>query len=152
MALQDDHAALENFHTELIFRIEDLRVKRDTIRTLLQVEEEEKIAIQRGLIMLNQRLVQIDDSLSRKYDYTIECDKRIHEIIEAATDSKVSGLYILTTSLSSAPANLFLSQFSSPLCAASRTGLLSFFSLYRVLRRSRVRAFLLTCSKGLRLG
>ncbi|KAH9533976.1 hypothetical protein CY35_18G082700 [Sphagnum magellanicum] len=80
--------ALENFHTELIFRIEDLRVKRDTIRTLLQVEEEEKIAIQRGLIMLNQRLVQIDDSLSRKYDYTIECDKRIHEIIEAATDSK----------------------------------------------------------------
>jgi Sjoegren syndrome nuclear autoantigen 1 len=131
--------------------IEDLRVKRDTIRTLLQVEEEEKIAIQRGLIMLNQRLVQIDDSLSRKYDYTIECDKRIHEIIEAATDSKVSGLYILITSLSSAPANLFLSQFSSPLCAASRTGLLS-FSLYRVLRRSRVRAFLLTCSKGLRLG
>ncbi len=111
--------------------IEDLRVKRDTIRTLLQVEEEEKIAIQRGLIMLNQRLVQIDDSLSRKYDYTIECDKRIHEIIEAATDSKVSDLYILTTSLSSAPANMFLSQFSSPLCAASRTGLLSFFSLYK---------------------
>jgi hypothetical protein len=29
---------------------------------------------------------------------------------------------------------------------------LSFFSLFRVLRRSRVRAVLLTCSKGLRLG
>lgn len=49
----------------------------------MQVEEEEKANIQKDLVILTKRLAEIDDSLSRKYAYTNEYDKTIHEV-EAA--------------------------------------------------------------------
>ncbi|BBM97138.1 sjoegren syndrome nuclear autoantigen 1 [Marchantia polymorpha subsp. ruderalis] len=76
-------AALQNYNTELIHRIEELREKRDEIKKILQVEEEEKANIQKDLVVLTKRLAEIDDSLSRKYAYTNEYDKTIHEV-EAA--------------------------------------------------------------------
>ncbi|BBM97140.1 sjoegren syndrome nuclear autoantigen 1 [Marchantia polymorpha subsp. ruderalis] len=63
--------------------IEELREKRDEIKKILQVEEEEKANIQKDLVVLTKRLAEIDDSLSRKYAYTNEYDKTIHEV-EAA--------------------------------------------------------------------
>ncbi|KAG0578956.1 hypothetical protein M758_4G056000 [Ceratodon purpureus] len=76
-------AALQNYNTELVHRIEELREKRDEIKKILQVEEEEKANIQKDLVILTKRLAEIDDSLSRKYAYTNEYDKTIHEV-EAA--------------------------------------------------------------------
>ncbi|KAG0590102.1 hypothetical protein M758_1G070500 [Ceratodon purpureus] len=76
-------AALQNYNTELVHRIEELREKRDEIKKILQVEEEEKTNIQKDLVVLTKRLAEIDDSLSRKYAYTSEYDKTIHEV-EAA--------------------------------------------------------------------
>ncbi|XP_024392310.1 microtubule nucleation factor SSNA1 [Physcomitrium patens] len=76
-------AALQNYNTELIHRIEELREKRDEIKKILQVEEEEKNNIQKDLVILTKRLAEIDDSLLRKYAYTNEYDKTIHEV-EAA--------------------------------------------------------------------
>ncbi|CAM6106119.1 unnamed protein product [Calypogeia fissa] len=73
-------AALQNYNTELIHRIEELREKRDEIKKILQVEEEEKANIQKDLVVLTKRLAEIDDSLSRKYAYTNEYDKTIHEV------------------------------------------------------------------------
>ncbi|CAK9223555.1 unnamed protein product [Sphagnum troendelagicum] len=75
--------ALQNYNTELVHRIEELREKRDEIRKILQVEEEEKANIQKDLVVLTKRLAEVDDSLSRKYAYTNEYDKTIHEV-EAA--------------------------------------------------------------------
>lgn len=49
----------------------------------MQVEEEEKNNIQKDLVILTKRLAEIDDSLLRKYAYTNEYDKTIHEV-EAA--------------------------------------------------------------------
>jgi len=54
--------------------------KRDEIKKILQVEEEEKTNIQKDLVILTKRLAEIDDSLSRKYAYTNEYDKTIHEV------------------------------------------------------------------------
>ncbi|CAK9875120.1 unnamed protein product [Sphagnum jensenii] len=75
--------ALQNYNTELVHRIEELREKRDEIRKILQVEEEEKANIQKDLVVLTKRLAEVDDSLSRKYAYTNEYDKTIQEV-EAA--------------------------------------------------------------------
>jgi len=68
--------------------------KRDEIKKILQVEEEEKANIQKDLVILTKRLAEIDDSLSRKYAYTNEYDKTIHEV-EAAY-SKVCNVYFLS--------------------------------------------------------
>lgn len=74
----------------LCLGIEELREKKDEIKKMLQVEEEEKANIQKDLVVLTKRLAEIDDSLSRKYAYTSEYDKTIHEV-EAAY-SKVEHL------------------------------------------------------------
>lgn len=85
--------------TKCCVGIEELREKRDEIRKILQVEEEEKANIQKDLVVLTKRLAEVDDSLSRKYAYTNEYDKTIHEV-EAAY-SKVCNvsfaLFILMT-------------------------------------------------------
>lgn len=77
--------------------IEELREKRDEIKKILQVEEEEKANIQKDLVVLTKRLAEIDDSLSRKYAYTNEYDKTIHEVEAAYSKvcaSVLSNLYV----------------------------------------------------------
>lgn len=90
---------LQLIRTKCCVGIEELREKRDEIRKILQVEEEEKANIQKDLVVLTKRLAEVDDSLSRKYAYTNEYDKTIHEV-EAAY-SKVCNvsfaLFILMT-------------------------------------------------------
>ncbi len=92
--------------------IEELREKRDEIRKILQVEEEEKANIQKDLVVLTKRLAEVDDSLSRKYAYTNEYDKTIHEV-EAA--------YSKVCNVSFALSHLLLSSFqwlSTPIIKA----------------------------------
>lgn len=77
-------AAVANNHsTELVQRMDELREKRDELKKLLQVEEQEKASIQKDMVVLTKRLAEIDDSLSRKYAYSSEYDKTIQEV-EAA--------------------------------------------------------------------
>jgi predicted nucleic acid-binding Zn-ribbon protein len=63
--------------------IEELREKRDEIRRIVELEEEEKTNIQKDLVILNKRITELDESLSRNYAYSNGYDKTIHEV-EAA--------------------------------------------------------------------
>ncbi|KAI5061202.1 hypothetical protein GOP47_0023707 [Adiantum capillus-veneris] len=74
---------LEDYTMELIQRIDELREKRDEITKMLQNEEEEKMSIQKDLVILTKRLAEIDESLSRKYAYINDYDKTIEDV-EAA--------------------------------------------------------------------
>lgn len=90
---------LEEYTTELIQRIDELREKRDEITKMLQTEEDEKASIQKDMVVLTKRLAEIDESLSRKYAYINEYDKTIEDV-EAAY-SKVITLQILGLRISS---------------------------------------------------
>lgn len=63
--------------------IEELREKKDKIKKVMQLEEEEKANIQRELAALNKRLAVIDESLSQKYAYVEEYDKTIQDVESA---------------------------------------------------------------------
>lgn len=77
--------------------IEELREKRDEIKKILQVEEEEKANIQKDLVVLTKRLAEIDDSLSRKYAYTNEYDKTIHEVEGAYSKVRLPPFFPILT-------------------------------------------------------
>lgn len=63
--------------------IEELREKKDKIKKVMQLEEEEKANIQRELAALAKRLAVIDESLSQKYAYVEEYDKTIQDVESA---------------------------------------------------------------------
>lgn len=63
--------------------IEELREKKDKIKKVMQLEEEEKANIQRELAALTKRLAVIDESLSQKYAYVEEYDKTIQDVESA---------------------------------------------------------------------
>lgn len=60
--------------------IEELREKRDEIKRIVELEEEEKTNIQKDLVILNKRITELDESLSRNYAYSNGYDKTIHEV------------------------------------------------------------------------
>ncbi|KAJ7539642.1 hypothetical protein O6H91_11G103100 [Diphasiastrum complanatum] len=76
-------ATMQNYNVELLHRIEELREKRDEVKRLVQLEEEEKANIQKDLAMLTKRLSEIDDGLSRRYSYANDYDKTINEVESA---------------------------------------------------------------------
>ena len=63
--------------------IEELREKKEKIKKVMQLEEEEKANIQRELAALTARLAVIDESLSQKYAYVEEYDKTIQDVESA---------------------------------------------------------------------
>jgi Sjoegren syndrome nuclear autoantigen 1 len=63
--------------------IEELREKKDKIKKVIQLEQEEKVNIQRELAVLAKRLAVIDESLSKKYAYVEEYDKTIQDVESA---------------------------------------------------------------------
>ncbi|CAK9226014.1 unnamed protein product [Sphagnum troendelagicum] len=71
---------LQNYNAELVHRIEELREKRDEIKRIVELEEEEKTNIQKDLVILNKRITELDESLSRNYAYSNGYDKTIHEV------------------------------------------------------------------------
>lgn len=64
--------------------------KRDSMKRVVQLEEEEKANIQRDLTALTKRLTEIDESLSRKYACVEDYENTIHNVESAY--SKVSHL------------------------------------------------------------
>ncbi|EFJ33045.1 Sjogren syndrome nuclear autoantigen 1 [Selaginella moellendorffii] len=93
-------AALQNYNLELVHRIEELREKRDEIKRIMQLEEEEKAVIQKDLAALSKRLAELEDSLSRKYAYSSEYDKTIREVESAYAkilESSKALLHVLKT-------------------------------------------------------
>lgn len=63
--------------------IEELREKKEKIKKVMQLEEEEKANIQREVAALAKRLAAIDKSLSQKYAYVEEYDKTIQDVESA---------------------------------------------------------------------
>ncbi|KAG0621649.1 hypothetical protein M758_3G037100 [Ceratodon purpureus] len=69
--------------THLDLGIEELREKKEKIKKVMQLEEEEKANIQREVAALAKRLAAIDKSLSQKYAYVEEYDKTIQDVESA---------------------------------------------------------------------
>jgi Sjoegren syndrome nuclear autoantigen 1 len=72
-------ATLQNYNSELVKSIEDLREKREEVNRQILKEEEEKAKIQKDLSLLTDRLSKINESLARKVQARNEYDKTIQE-------------------------------------------------------------------------
>merc|ERR1711935_130701 len=59
-------ATLQNYNSDLVACIEDLRGKREELNTSIATDEEEKAKIQNDLRILTERLARINDNLARK--------------------------------------------------------------------------------------
>lgn len=74
---------LQNYNSELVTCIEDLREKREALnRTILQ-EEEEKAKIQKNISLMTDRLAKLNDNLSKRVQARQEYDKTIEETEQA---------------------------------------------------------------------
>ncbi|KAF4675390.1 syndrome nuclear autoantigen 1 [Perkinsus chesapeaki] len=70
---------MENYNSELVKCIEDLREKREELNRQILKEEEDKGKIQKELAVLTDRLQRINESLVRKTQARNEYDKTIQE-------------------------------------------------------------------------
>jgi len=70
---------LQNYNSELVSCIEDLREKREELNRSIAADEEEKAKIQNDLRILTERLSKLNDSLARKIASRTEYDKTITE-------------------------------------------------------------------------
>ncbi|XP_024362015.1 microtubule nucleation factor SSNA1 isoform X2 [Physcomitrium patens] len=81
MELQGKLSAMKVYNIDL--GIEELMKKRDSMKRVVQLEEEEKANIQRDLTALTKRLTEIDESLSRKYACVEDYENTIHNVESA---------------------------------------------------------------------
>ena len=72
-------ATLQNYNSDLVACIEELRGKREELNTSIATDEEEKAKIQNDLRILTERLARINDNLARKISSRNEYDKTIQE-------------------------------------------------------------------------
>ncbi|KAF4655586.1 hypothetical protein FOZ61_007485 [Perkinsus olseni] len=72
-------STLQNYNSELVKCIEDLREKREELNRQILKEEEDKGKIQKELAVLTDRLQRINESLVRKTQARNEYDKTIQE-------------------------------------------------------------------------
>ena len=70
---------MQNYNSELVSCIEDLREKREELNRSIAADEEEKAKIQNDLRILTERLSKLNDSLARKIASRTEYDKTITE-------------------------------------------------------------------------
>ena len=70
---------LQNYNSELVGCIEELREKREELNKSIAADEEEKAKIQNDLRILTERLARINDNLARKVSSRNEYDKTIQE-------------------------------------------------------------------------
>jgi len=78
-ASMSEGASLQNYNSELVKCIEDLREKREELNKSIAADEEEKAKIQNDLRILTERLSRINDNLARKIASRTEYDKTITE-------------------------------------------------------------------------
>ena len=72
-------ATLQNYNSELVRSIEDLREKREELNRQIGADEQEKGSITREITVLTDRLQQVNDALVRKVQARNEYDKTINE-------------------------------------------------------------------------
>ena len=72
-------STLQNYNSELVACIEELRDKREELNKSIAQDEEEKAKIQNDLRILTERLARINDNLARKVSSRTEYDKTITE-------------------------------------------------------------------------
>jgi Sjoegren syndrome nuclear autoantigen 1 len=84
-------ASLQNYNTELVKCLEDLREKRELLNKTIVSEERKKADIQRKLEKLNSQLQRVNESLAAKaaarneYDITIsETEAAYLKILESS--------------------------------------------------------------------
>ncbi|PFH31708.1 sjoegren syndrome nuclear autoantigen 1 family protein [Besnoitia besnoiti] len=79
---------LHNYNHELVACIDDLRRKREEVNRQLIKEEEDKAKVQKEIIILQERLQKLNESLARKIQARNEYDKTILETEAAYTKAK----------------------------------------------------------------
>ena len=72
-------STLQNYNSELVACIEELRDKREELNKSVAQDEEEKAKIQNDLRILTERLARINDNLARKVSSRTEYDRTITE-------------------------------------------------------------------------
>eukprot|EP00326_Haptolina_ericina_P020846 CAMPEP_0181201488 /NCGR_PEP_ID=MMETSP1096-20121128/18335_1 /TAXON_ID=156174 ORGANISM="Chrysochromulina ericina, Strain CCMP281" /NCGR_SAMPLE_ID=MMETSP1096 /ASSEMBLY_ACC=CAM_ASM_000453 /LENGTH=111 /DNA_ID=CAMNT_0023291937 /DNA_START=55 /DNA_END=390 /DNA_ORIENTATION=+ len=77
--MAQEGGTLQNYNSELVKCIEDLREKREELNKSIASDEEEKAKIQNDLRILTERLSRINDNLARKIASRTEYDKTITE-------------------------------------------------------------------------
>jgi len=77
--MSDPGGTLQNYNSELVKCIEELREKREELNKSIASDEEEKAKIQNDLRILTERLSRINDNLARKISSREEYDKTISE-------------------------------------------------------------------------
>lgn len=104
MLLTTQGATLQNYNTELVKYLEEIRGKREDINNDIMREEGERSKIESELNMLKERLLKVNstrspltlstDSLKKKYEARNEFDKTLKET-ESAFVKVSSGVYFL---------------------------------------------------------
>merc|ERR1712054_691185 len=79
LKMGDAGGTLQNYNSELVNCIEELREKREELNKSIAADEEEKAKIQNDLRILTERLARINDNLARKVSSRTEYDKTITE-------------------------------------------------------------------------
>ncbi|CEO99069.1 Sjoegren syndrome nuclear autoantigen 1 [Plasmodiophora brassicae] len=72
-------ATLQNYNTELVKCIEDLRQKRDHVGKCIEKEERDKAIVQKELATLTEKLHRLNESIAQKVTARTEYDRTIHE-------------------------------------------------------------------------
>ena len=72
-------ASLQNYNTELIKILENIKEQRDEVQLEIDAEEAEKRTIEDQMRQMSLRLQEINDSLHKKYGTRQEFDKTIGE-------------------------------------------------------------------------
>ncbi|CAK51393.1 13 kda deflagellation-inducible protein [Eimeria tenella] len=104
---------LQNYNSELVQCIEDLKRKRDEVNRQIEQEERDKEKIQKEIALLQERLQRLKESLARKIHARSEYDKTIEETEGAYT--KVCLFLSLFWPFSALFGSVFVS-FLSPFC------------------------------------
>lgn len=81
--LRTTNPDLQNYNSELMTCIEDLREKREELNRAILREEEEKAKIQKDLSMLTDRLSKINENLAKRMQARTEYDRTIEETEQA---------------------------------------------------------------------
>merc|ERR1719293_537557 len=70
---------LQNYNSDLVKCLQDLREKREIVHKEIISEEREKARVQKQLADLTEQLQRLNDSIGRKTNSRNDYDKTIHE-------------------------------------------------------------------------
>eukprot|EP01084_Bolivina_argentea_P109349 195457_1 len=75
----ESHTSLQNYNTELVKCLTELKQKRDNVNKEIISEEREKSRVQKQLAELTEQLHRLNESIARNQQNKNEYDKTIQE-------------------------------------------------------------------------